>query len=171
MVGVWLALTVFVAMFLTHLIYSHVALFKNKEPVLVRFMVVASIGYVVLYPFAASLPIVGAPVVGRLVDFVTGLCAMGFFVLGYIELWSLIERSFTLRILLDAADARAGLTREEIAATYSDGRGLDWMMEKRIDDLLGSRMLVKDEGHLRLTARARLIAATFGLIQRASRVG
>src|SRR5438132_8112969 len=171
MVGVLLAVVIFALSFAAHLIYSHVVQFKDKEPVLVRFMAAASIGYVVVYAAAAALPAMGDPVVGRFVDFATGLCAMGFFVLGYVEFWSLIERSFTLRILLDAVRAPEGLTREQIADAYSDGRGLDWMMEKRIDDLLGAGMLVKDDGHIRLTAWARLIAGTFGWVQQVFRVG
>ena len=171
MVGVLLAVVIFALSFAAHLIYSHVVHFKDKEPVLVRFMAAASIGYVVVYAAAAALPAMGDPVVGRFVDFATGLCAMGFFVLGYVEFWSLIERSFTLRILLDAVRAPEGLTREQIADAYSDGRGLDWMMEKRIDDLLGAGMLVKDEGHVRLTPRARLIAGMFGWIQQILRAG
>jgi hypothetical protein len=173
MLGVGLALAVFVVAFLAHLIYSHTVDFEDKEPVLVRFMIGASTVYVVGYPIAARLlaPLTGPPVVGWTVDFVAGVCAIGFLALGYVEFWSLIERSFTLRILVDAAQAARGLTRAEIANRYSEGRGLDWMMEKRINDLVGARMLVKDDGQFRLTRRARLIAWLFARIQQVFRVG
>ncbi|PYN96858.1 MAG: hypothetical protein DMD91_19905 [Candidatus Rokuibacteriota bacterium] len=168
MSGIVFALSVFIVGFLAHLVYSHLVVVESKEPVLIRFMVAASVAYAVAYPFAAPILVryIESPV-GAWVDFASGLSAMGFFVLGYIEFWSLIERSFSLRILVDAAEVSGGLTREEISSSYSVGRGLDWMMKKRIDDLVGSRMLVKEHGDVRLTAGARVIARGFAAVQRA----
>ena len=168
MSGITLAFGVFLIAFVTHLVYSHLVVMENKEPVLIRFMVMASIVYVIAYPAVAPalLRYVARPV-GVWVDFVSGLCAIGFLVLGYIEFWSLIERSFSLRILVDAAESPAGLTREEISSSYSGGRGLDWMMKKRIDDLIGSRMLADDGRDVRLSPRARVVARAFAAVQRA----
>jgi hypothetical protein len=166
--GIIFALSVFVVGFLAHLVYSHLVVVESKEPVLIRFMVASSIAYAIAYPFATPILIryVARPV-GTWVDFVSGLSAMGFLVLGYIEFWSLIERSFSLRILVDAAESSMGLTREEISSSYSGGRGLDWMMKKRIDDLIGSKMLVKRHRDVQLTAGARAIARGFAAVQRA----
>ena len=168
MVGVLLAVVIFALSFAAHLIYSHVVHFKDKEPVLVRFMAAASIGYVVVYAAAAALPAMGDPVVGRFVDFATGLCAMGFFVLGYVEFWSLIERSFSLRILIDLADANRALGLDDIARNYSGGRGLKWMMDKRTTDLIGSGTLRLDTRRgYRLTIRGRFVALAFCALHRA----
>jgi hypothetical protein len=166
--GIIFALSVFVVGFLAHLVYSHLVVVESKEPVLIRFMVASSIVYAIAYPFAAPILIryIDRPV-GAWVDFASGLSAMGFLVLGYIEFWSLIERSFSLRILVDAAEISTGLTREEISSSYSGGRGLDWMMKKRIDDLIGSKMLVKGQTDVHLTTGARAIARGFAAVQRA----
>ena len=167
MVGVLLAVVIFALSFAAHLIYSHVVHFKDKEPVLVRFMAAASIGYVVVYAAAAALPAMGDPVVGRFVDFATGLCAMGFFVLGYVEFWSIVERSFSLRLLIDVAESSDGLTRDEIETRYSGGRGLEWLMEKRVSDLLGSGMIQRTGARLDVTRCGRLVGAFFRVPRRA----
>jgi hypothetical protein len=165
--GVALAFAVFVIAFLTHLIYSHLVVTESKEPVLIRLMVAAAVVYAITYPVVVPVLVryVERPV-GAWIDFISGACAIGFLVLGYIEFWSLIERSFSLRILVDATETSAGLTREEISSSYSGGRGLDWMMKKRIDDLIGSKMLVKEHENLCLSSGARVVAQGFAAVQR-----
>ena len=165
MFGVVLAVLVFAFFFVAHMAVSHLSAVKNKEPVLVRFMVACGLSYLVLFALSlrwstrlsASSPTT---------DLVTGLAALGFLVLGYIEFWSLIERSFSLRILIDTAGAPAGLTRAEIAKSYSSGRGLDWMMEKRVEDLVGAGMLMGQTPDPRLTRRGGIVARAFQALQR-----
>ena len=169
MSGIVLALLIFSGFFLAHLAFSHLVAVSRKERALVRFMLAAGVAYVVAYAPAADLAsaVVGPPAVRPAVDFVTGLAAMGFLVLGYVEFWSLFERSFSLRILIDTNASSSGLTAAEIAEAYADGRGLGWMMEKRVDDLVGSGMLVKRDESYCLSPRARAIARIFQLLQRA----
>jgi hypothetical protein len=162
MSGVVLGLAMFIATLLLHLAASHTLAIANKERALVRFMLVACAGYSLGFPLgiAPVRAITGAPVVHPLVDFFTGAAALGFLVLGYVEFWSLIERSFSLRILIDTAAAEDGLTRSDIAASYAGGLGLEWMMDKRIDDLVGSGMLRTDAPR-QLSRRGRLVGQAF----------
>src|SRR5205814_2139726 len=105
--------------------------------------------------------VVTAPSMATAWDFIGGLACLGFFVLGYIEFWSIVERSVSLRLLIDVGAAPAGLTRDDLRARYSGGRGLQWLMDKRMGDLIGSRMVERDGRALRLTARGRAVGVLF----------
>lgn len=168
MSGVLLGAFVFLVFFLGHLAFSHAVAPVNKERTLIRFMLAAGSMYLVAYPGAVGLMrcLTGPAVTLPIVDFLSGAAALGFLVLGYIEFWSLIERSFSLRILIDAAASPHGLTQTEIAARYAQGRGLEWMMAKRIDDLVGSKILVIDGPARRLSPRGRLIGRLFLSLRR-----
>ena len=164
MSGVVLAALVFAIAFASHLLLSHLRTSDKPERVLVAVMAGAAVVYTALF---VALPPLAPRAVPPAADFVTGLAALGFLVLGYVEFWSLIERSFSLRIVIDAAAAPAPLTTDEIAAAYGGGRGLNWMMEKRLEDLVGSGMLGVDGGRHSLSARGRGVARVFRALRRA----
>ena len=97
--------------------------------------------------------------------FIGGASAIGFLALGYMEFWSLIERSFSLRILIDAAAAgERGITIDELANAYGGGRGLEWMMSKRLEGLLGLNLLEACDESYRLSAGGRRAAAVCQLL-------
>lgn len=156
--GLLTALVVFLVAFPAHLATSHLLAIRRKERHLLAFLLVAAAAYPAAFAWlpwtissSAHLPAVA--------DFASGLAMLGFLSLGYLEFWSLIERSFTLRMLLDIAEAGdAGLTAQEIAKAYSQGRGLAWLMDKRVEDLVGAGLLVRDEGGYALTRRAEILA-------------
>jgi len=168
MSGVVLAVLCFVLFFLAHLAASHLLRIGRKEGVLLGFMAAAGGAYVLGY---ASLvervrALSGPSVVSPAVDFLTGLAGFGFLALGYVEFWSLFERSVSLRILIDTAADPEGLTPDQMARRYAEGRGLEWMMDKRIADLVGSGMLVESTHGYRLSGRARVVARVFRGLQR-----
>ncbi|HEY3067916.1 MAG TPA: hypothetical protein VGL09_19170 [Methylomirabilota bacterium] len=158
MAGVVLAALVFATGVASHLVFSHVRPSRKPERVLVSFMAAAAIVYPALF-------LAGPPLAPRAVppaaDFLTGLAALGFLALGYVEFWSLIERSFSLRIVIDTAAAPAPLAADDIASAYGGGRGLGWMMEKRLEDLVGSGMLTVNVGRHSLSGRGRSVARVF----------
>jgi hypothetical protein len=169
MSGVLLAILVFTVVLVAHLAFSHLARPSRKERTLIGFMIGAIVLAVVAYPMALPVLIrlTGPPSLPQIVDAGAGLATMGFLVLGYVEFWSIIERSFSLRLLIDLAEAPEGLTRDEIAARYSVGRGLQWLMEKRISDLIGSGMAQHTGARLGLTSRGHLVGILFGVTRRA----
>ena len=169
MAGVVLAIIAFVVAAVAHIVFSHLIRVTHRERVLIRFMLVAIAGYVVGYPLTAPTlaRIVTLPSMATAWDFVGGLACLGFFVLGYIEFWSIVERSVSLRLLIDVDAAPSGLTRDELRARYSGGRGLQWLMDKRVGDLIGSRMVERDDHGLRLTARGRAVGAVFRTVRSA----
>lgn len=76
---------------------------------------------------------------------IAGLSLIGFFCLAYAQVFSLAIRGFSLRILVDIHD-RGPLTTEQIMTGYSEGRGLDWMFEKRLAGLESIAMIRREEG-------------------------
>src|SRR5438128_2485525 len=163
MSGVVLAVFVFTLVFVTHLAFSHVVRPARKERTLVRFMLAAIALDVVAYPIArrVHIPLIGPSPLPLVDDFGAGLAAMGLLVIGYVEFWSIVERSFSLRLLIHVAESSDVLTHDEIETRYSGDRGLDWLMEKRISDLVGSGMIQRTGARLDVTRRGRLVGAFF----------
>jgi hypothetical protein len=157
---------VFVTGVAAHLVASHLRACQKPERILVGFMVATAVVYTLLY-LSGRVPPLAPRAVPPAGDFLTGLAALGFLVLGYVEFWSLIERSFSLRIVIDTAAAPAPLAAEDMAAAYGGGRGLAWMMEKRIEDLVGSGMLAIGGGRHVLSRRGRAVAVVFRGLRRA----
>lgn len=170
MSGVLIAVVVFVLSLLGHLLFSHARRLSKPEPVLLSFMAAAALAYIIINLSGALTGFIGVSVVPPVADFVTGLAALGFLALGYLEFWSLVERSFSLRILIDLTSSGSALTADEIAGAYAEGRGLRWMMDKRMEDLVGSGMMAADGSLYRLTRRGRTVAVLFLLLHRVFRV-
>ena len=165
MFGATLALVVFTAFLLGHLAVSHLFDIERKERTLVGFMAAAGVTHVLTFFAVPVSTVTDLRVVSRLVDCATGLAALGFLILGYVEFWSLVERSFSLRILIDTAASQRGLTPDEIADRYSTGRGLEWMMKKRIEDLQGAGIVVATPTGHGLSSRGRALARIFRVLQ------
>ncbi len=61
-------------------------------------------------------------------------------IFGYMELYSMILRGFSLQ-LLSSLYRSPGLNFTQILASYAGGRGIDWLWEKRLRDLQKLRLL------------------------------
>ena len=168
MVGVILGVGAFVIAAAVHLVVSHSLRPALKERTLVACLAAGLVLYLVAFAFASYAPATLAGVPRRLpliLDLFSGLCALGFLSLGYLEFWSLIERSFSLRILIDLGNAHASsMSPRQLAMSYGGGVGLEGMMEKRIQGLVGSGMVVPDGSTYRLTGKARMIGRLFHVI-------
>jgi hypothetical protein len=137
--------------------------------------VLAALGYLLAYwltpPDLGVLP-------PRLVEPRAWLeCAFGlavhaaFFFGGWLQLYNLAERGFSLRILIDIEEAPEGaLTGDQVAARYGGGRGAAWMREKRIDGLVETGLAAWRDGRLRITAEGRRTARLFGRLRTALRI-
>jgi len=73
---------------------------------------------------------------------------------GVLQLYNLAERGFSLRILAELHAAKGSpMSLDEIAERYSDGRGLAWMYDKRLNGLVQQRLVVVEGGAVTLTGR------------------
>lgn len=103
----------------------------------------------------------------RALDLAFGLLLFtaGFFG-GILQVYNLADRGFSLRILIDLHESPRGvLTVAEIAQSYSRGRGLQWMYDKRIDGLIERELVQVDGDVVRSTARGERAAAVFGWLR------
>ena len=88
----------------------------------------------------------------------TGLLIYGAFVIGYLELNSLLNRGYSMSILLQIVSSERPLTIEEMGRAYGGERGLNWLMEKRLQGLVDLGFAKKDEGDLVLSPRGKKLA-------------
>src|SRR5436190_23028993 len=89
---------------------------------------------------------------------------VGFFVLaasffgGWLQLYNLTSRGYSLRILIDLLDFPNGLDPEQIVKAYAEGRGLAWMYGRRLAGLIDARLVTEQDGQVRLTGCGRKAA-------------
>jgi hypothetical protein len=82
---------------------------------------------------------------------------------GWLQVYNLAERGFSLRILIDIDESPArALSAEEAEAAYGGGRGMGWMLDKRIEGLLSTRLIVERDGRLMATGKGTRAARLFG---------
>lgn len=87
---------------------------------------------------------------------------------GILQLYNLTERGFSLRILIDIlSSARGALAEDEVMHQYSEGKGIDWMFQKRINDLREQGMIRFDGEQAFLTRRGRFFGVVYLRLKRA----
>lgn len=93
------------------------------------------------------------------------LYAAGFFG-GLLQLYNLAERGFSLRILMDAAEARCErVTVARVMSDYSAGKGIGWMYQKRINDMVRAGLVTQHGERIDATARGARVAAVFAWVR------
>jgi len=98
----------------------------------------------------------------RLSQSIAGLTTVGFVILAWMQVYSQIGRGFSLRILVDI-DRCAGLDIEGILREYSDGRGAQWLIDKRLEGLEQVGLARRDRGDLVLVPPRGVWAGRFGI--------
>lgn len=71
-------------------------------------------------------------------------------------------RGFSMRILTDVY-INKGLSLEEIIIKYADGKGISWLLEKRITGIKNLNLVTVEYGQLRLSSRLGIFIARIGL--------
>jgi hypothetical protein len=86
---------------------------------------------------------------------------------GYLQFYFLAERGFSLRILIDVTrSGPEGLNTEEVLGAYSGGRGLDWMLRKRLDHLEKAGFITAQDGRYVNTPFGARVALLSGRLRR-----
>ncbi|MEM7397066.1 MAG: hypothetical protein AAF492_32475 [Verrucomicrobiota bacterium] len=86
--------------------------------------------------------------------------------LGYSMVYIMTGRGFSLRMMVDL-EAAGSLSADELYTGYSDGRGIDGLVQHRLDGLRNSGLVAADHDRLQLTAGG---AMATGLIRTAQRL-
>ena len=81
---------------------------------------------------------------------------------GLLQLYNLADRGLSLRILIDIDETASGrTTAAKLYRQYSAGRGLGWMYDKRLADLVEGRFVEISEGLVRNRPRGTRVAGVF----------
>jgi hypothetical protein len=93
------------------------------------------------------------------------LYGAGFFG-GVLQLYNLADRGLSLRILIDIDESAGGtLDAHGVAERYSAGKGIGWMYQKRIDDMVETGLLSINGKNAVLTDRGRRLAMIFVMLR------
>ena len=76
--------------------------------------------------------------------------------LGYLQVVSMVTRSISLRLLVEL-QANPGATQEELFRDYADGRGFQWLLEKRLSGLAYLDLVRRSDSGLTATQRGVLL--------------
>jgi hypothetical protein len=90
---------------------------------------------------------------------------------GLLQLYNLADRGLSLRMLIDILESPArALTAEDIARSYSAGSGINWMYQKRLDDMAAAGFIQKHGDSVSLSAKGRTSARLFTVLRDFARV-
>jgi hypothetical protein len=91
---------------------------------------------------------------------------------GLLQLYNLADRGLSLRILIDILESRAGaLSADEIVGAYGGGKGIVWMYQKRLDDMLAADLIEVHGDDVVLGAKGRSAARLFHALRKFFRAG
>ncbi|MEM8930006.1 MAG: hypothetical protein AAGE94_02460 [Acidobacteriota bacterium] len=76
--------------------------------------------------------------------------------LGYLQVVSMITRSISLRLLVEL-DQNPGASRDALFRDYADGRGFDWLLDKRLSGLVHVGLIRRDASGLTATDRGVVV--------------
>jgi hypothetical protein len=86
---------------------------------------------------------------------------------GILQIYNLADRGFSLRIAIDIDQSPAGvMTADDLLNSYSQGKGIVWMYQKRIDDLIRLKLIEITGEIVEATPRGRSVAARFAWLRR-----
>jgi hypothetical protein len=75
------------------------------------------------------------------------------FLLGYLEFFSLINRGYSLSIMMDIFRRNTPPNAKELEHEYAGGQGLRWMLTKRVNGLTALKLVREKNGKLFLIKR------------------
>lgn len=90
---------------------------------------------------------------------------------GVLQIYNLADRGLSLRILIDLQEQpdRRG-TIESLFNEYGAGKGIGWMYQKRIDDMIRNGLIAIEDNIVTLTPRGAITARIFSIFRHLLRV-
>ncbi len=123
-------------------------------------LLIAAILYAVMWGMAAFLIWRNELSFAQLI---AGLSTIGFVVLAYMQVYSQVGRGFSLRLLVDV-ERCGGLDIGGMLREYSDGRGAQWLIDKRLSGLEQAGLAKRDDDALVLNEPQGRWAGQLGLV-------
>ena len=102
-------------------------------------------------------------------SFLGGIYTVLFIILGYAECFSMLSRGFSLQILVDVYTYRFR-SQDQLMNEYS-GKGVEFLLQKRIETLKTLRFLEEHANVLVLTKRGLIVGKAGLIIKNVLRLG
>ncbi len=100
---------------------------------------------------------------GSYYDEINSILILCFFFIGYIEFYSIIRRGYSLRIMCELYYSGHPMSLKELMDEYSDGKGIDWLLKKRLDGMVNIGLITIEDNEIRLTKVFGKIAALIAI--------
>jgi hypothetical protein len=85
---------------------------------------------------------------------------------GVLQIYNLADRGLSLRMLIDISVSRAGaMTAAEMTTAYADGKGLDWMYDKRLDGMVATGLARWVGDSIQITPKGAGLARLFSRLK------
>ena len=78
----------------------------------------------------------------------------------YLEVFSMVARGFSMRIITDIY-LNSNLDIEGICREYAEGKGIKWLLEKRLNGIEGLDLIVHEGQNIRLSSKKAIFLALF----------
>ena len=88
---------------------------------------------------------------GSYYDEINSILILCFSFIGYIEFYSIIRRGYSLRIMCELYYSGNPMLLEELMDEYSDGKGIDWLLKKRLEGMVNIGLITLEDNEIRLT--------------------
>ena len=136
----------------------HIGLIHSlrKQNIQVKLMFISFLVYVLLdFIIIYSMYIDSNNIVIYLIN---ALSSSIFMCLFYMEFFSMTERGFSLRIITDIY-LHSKLNPEQLLQEYANGKGIEWMFDKRIQGIIDLGLIKEESGQIKLSSKSSFIIA------------
>ena len=94
--------------------------------------------------------------------YITSLSTSVFMCLFYMEAFSMVARGFSMRIVTDLFRQKS-LSPEKLMEDYADGKGINWMLEKRINGIKSLNLIAEQSDKIALSSNYSFFIAYISL--------
>jgi len=141
----------------------HIALIHSlrKQNIQVKLMFISFLVYVLLdfiiiyFVYIDSNNIV--------IYLISALSSSIFMCLFYMEFFSMIARGFSMRIITDIY-LHTRLNPNQLIQEYANGKGIEWMLDKRIKGMKDLGIIKEERGQMKLSSKLSFIIAYISII-------
>ena len=92
------------------------------------------------------------------IHLISALSSSIFMCLFYMEFFSMIARGFSMRIITDIY-LHTRLNPEQLIQEYANGKGIEWMFDKRIQGIIDLGLIKEESGQIKLSSKSSFIIA------------
>ena len=94
---------------------------------------------------------------------ISALSSSIFVSLFYMEFFSMIARGFSMRIITDIY-LHTRLNPNQLIQEYANGKGIEWMLDKRIQGIKDLGLINEERGQINLSSKSGFIIAYISII-------